>query len=86
MEANRRRHIFGDPRHNFASLVRRCGSEEAAGEAIEDAVLAAFESGELAASEGGLYEQVFEVMGHSVTVTGRVVSGVARVSTAWIRR
>jgi hypothetical protein len=84
MDANRRHHIFGDPRHNLAPLVRRCGSEEAAGQAIEDAVGAAVENGELAANEGEHYRQVFDVAGHSVTVIGRLVNGVPRVSTAWI--
>jgi hypothetical protein len=84
MDANRRRHIFGDPRHNLDGFVRQYGSEEAAGQAIEDAVHAAFESGDLVIDDAGLYKQAFDLGGYSITVSGRVVDGEARVSTAWI--
>jgi len=30
-DPNRRRHIFGEPRHNLDPLVRQYGGEEAAG-------------------------------------------------------
>jgi len=83
-DANRRNHIFGEPRHNLDSLVRQCGSEEAAGEAIVAAVNAAFESGNLIVDDDGLYKQGFDVRENSVTVSGRVINGVVRVSTAWI--
>ena len=84
MDPNRRHHIFGDRRHNLAVLVRRFGSEEAAAEALETIVRGAYERGELAAREGERYRELFDVAGHSVTVDGRIVSGVARISTAWI--
>jgi hypothetical protein len=82
--ANRRHHIFGDPTHNLDPLVRQYGNEEAAGCAIVEAVRAAFAAGSLIADDDGLYRQIFDVGGNSVTVSGRVVNGVARISTAWI--
>jgi hypothetical protein len=83
-DPNRRHHIFGEPKHNLDPLIRRYGSEEAAAQAIVEAVTTVFESGGLTIDDHGLYEQVFDVDGNSVTVRGRVVDGMARVATAWI--
>lgn len=83
-DPNRRRHIFGEPRHNLESLVRQYGDEEAAGQVIESAVNAAFDSGHLIIDENGLYEQVFDIGGNSVTVSGRVIDGTVHVGTAWM--
>jgi len=83
-DPNRLRHIFGEKRHNLGRLVRVYGSESAAAEAIAGAVEAALRSGELIVDGNGLYRQVFDIGGVSVTVSGRVIDGVARVGTAWI--
>lgn len=83
-DPNRLRHIFGEPRHNLARLVRLCGSEVAAAEAIGGAVEATLRRGELIVDNNGLYRQVFAIRGVSVTVSGRVVDGVARIGTAWM--
>jgi len=83
-DPNRRRHIFGEPRHDLEPLVRQYGSEEAASQAIENAVNAAFDGGDLIIDDNGLYEQVFDISGNSVTVSGRVIDGTVRVGTAWI--
>ena len=56
----------------------------AAGDAIVGAVNAAFERGDLIVDANGLYVQVFEVGGNSVTVSGRVIDGAVRIGTAWI--
>lgn len=85
-DPNRRNHIFGEPRHNLAVLIRHYGSEEAASQAIMDAVNAAHESGNLIVDSGGRYRQGLDVGGHSVMVSGRVIDGVVRVGTAWIPR
>jgi hypothetical protein len=53
-------------------------------QAIVDAINAAFESGNLTVDDHGLYKQVFDVGGNSVTVSGRIIDGVVRVATAWI--
>jgi hypothetical protein len=86
LDPNRRRHIFGEPRHNLDGLARHYGGEEAAGRAIVEAVANAYSTGNLAVDDDGLFKQVFEIGGNSVTVSGRVVDGVARVATAWIPR
>ena len=83
-DPNRRRHIFGEPRHNLEPLVRQYGSEEAAGRAIEEAVNAALNNGDLIIDSNGLYKQMFDVGGSSVTVSGRVIDGAVYVGTAWI--
>jgi hypothetical protein len=83
-EPNRRRHIFGEPRHNSDPLVRECGGEPEAYQAIVDAVDEAFARGDLVVNQRGKYKQAFDIRGHLVTVTGQVVNGIARVGTAWI--
>ncbi len=83
-DPNRRRHIFGELRHNLEPLVRQYGGEETAGQAIENAVNAAFDGGDLIIDDNGLYEQVFDISGNSVTVSGRVIDGTVHVGTAWI--
>src|SRR5262249_12853721 len=71
-------------KHNPDRLVRQDGSEEAASEAIAAAVDAAFHNGSLAVDARGYYKQVFDVGGHPVTVSGRVVRGIVRIGSAWI--
>ena len=83
-DPNRRHHIFDEPRHNLGPFVRQYGSAEAAGRAIENAVNDALESGSLVIDGDGLYKQVFEIGGNSVTVSGRVIDGRVHVGTAWI--
>ena len=84
VDPNRRRHVFGEPKHNLDRLVRQSGSEEAAAQAISDAVNAAFRSGDLIVDRDGRYRQVFDIGGISVTVSGRIVNGVVRVGTAFV--
>jgi hypothetical protein len=83
-DRNRRRHIFGEPRHNLEPLVQQCGGEEAAGQAIENAVKGAFEGGDLIIDDSGIYQQVFDIGGNSVVVSGRVIDGMVHIATAWI--
>ena len=84
-DPNRRSHIFGEPTHNLDVLVQQYGSAEAAGRAIVEAVNTALENGNLIVDDRDLFKQVFDVGGNSVTVSGRVIDGVARVATAWIK-
>jgi hypothetical protein len=84
-DPNKRHHIFGNPDHNLDALIGQYGSEEAAGEAIVEAVNQAYRAGILVLDAQGRYRQVVEVGGYPVTVGGRVVIGVARVGSAWIR-
>jgi hypothetical protein len=83
-DANKLRHLFGNADHNLDRLVRRYGSEAAAGQAILDAIQEAYDRGDLIVDALGNYRQVFCVGGYSVTVRGRVVNGIARIGSAWI--
>ena len=65
-------------------LVWQAGGEEAAFEAITEAVNTVFDDGHLVIDANGLYRQVFDIFGISVTVSGRIVGGLPRVGTAWI--
>jgi hypothetical protein len=83
MDANRLHHIFGEPKHDLDGLVGHYGSEEAAGRAIETAVNAAFAGGTLVLDANRCFRQRFDVGGYPVIVSGRIVRGAPRVSTAW---
>jgi hypothetical protein len=84
-DPNKLRHGFGNPDHNLDALVQVCGSEEAAGRAIVEAVNQAYRDGSLVVDTLDRYTQVFEVGGYLVTVRGKIVNGVVRVGSAWIR-
>jgi hypothetical protein len=78
--ANRINHIFNNPAHNMASLVTAYGNDMmAALNGIQQAAAAA-----VTGANGSIFTQVVQVQGFSVTVTGRVIDGVAVVSNAWI--
>lgn len=81
---NKLRHLFGKPQHGLDALVRRYGSEEAAAQAIFDAVRSVYESGGLRMEAAGYYGQAFDVAGIQVTVRGRIVRGIVRVGTAFV--
>jgi hypothetical protein len=83
-DANKHVHIFGNPRHNLDPLVRRYGSEEAAFQAIQTAVDGAHANGTLVVDAAGLYRGIVDFDGYLVTVSGKVVGGVARIGTAWV--
>jgi hypothetical protein len=76
-------HVFGNPRHNLNQFVRQYGSEELAGQEIDGAVDGAFMSGNLILDDTGLYNQVFDIGGGFVIVSGCVVNGIVRIGTAW---
>jgi hypothetical protein len=83
-DANRRRHIFRNPRHRLDALVQHFAGEEAAAEAMADAVNAAFRAGTLSVDYRGYYKQAFGIGGIFVVISGRVANGVVRIATAWI--
>jgi len=74
-DPNRRRHIFGEPRHNLDPLVRQYGGEEAAGQAIENAVSAAFDGGDLIIDDIGLTAYA-SASGDAICCDGGGVRGV----------
>jgi hypothetical protein len=84
-DPNKRNHVFGNPEHNLHPLVQQYGSEEAAGQAIVEAVNEAARDGSLIIDTLGHYRQTLNIGGNLVTVSGKVVHGVPRVGSAWIR-
>ena len=82
-DANKRRHIFGNPDHKLDVLVRHYGSEEEAFRSILDAVNQARQAGNLGVDKAGNFEQVFD-RGYPVSVRGRIMNGRVRIGTAWI--
>lgn len=83
-DPNKHNHIFGNPDHNLDGLVRRYGSRDTAGRAITEAVNQAYQAVALIMDALGRYKQIFEVGGNLVTVSGRIVDGVARIGSAWL--
>ncbi|TMJ66486.1 MAG: hypothetical protein E6G83_10260 [Alphaproteobacteria bacterium] len=65
-------------------LMRVYGSREAAAQAIQDAVDAAFQAGELTPNARGVFEATLDVGGNEVTVRGVILDGTAVVGSAWI--
>lgn len=83
MHPNDLHHIFANPRHKLDRLVEQFGSAEAAGQAIQDAVDAAFAAGELVLNGAGVYERTLDVSGIAVTARGTIHRGRPRVGSAW---
>jgi len=79
--ANKLSHIFGNASHHLDDLVGHFGGQQEAFNAVQTA------TDELVASKGltGVFEQVVNVAGQDVTVRGRVIEGVARIGTFFIR-
>lgn len=63
-DPNRRNHIFGEPKHNLDELVRQCGGEEEAGQAIDLAANASFGGGNLITDGRGYFKQAFDIGGN----------------------
>jgi hypothetical protein len=84
-DPNKRDHVFGNPDHNLDAPVRQYGSEDAAAHAILEAVNQAYRAGKLIADALGRYRPMFDVGGYPVIVSGRIVNGLARIGSAWIR-
>ena len=82
-DPNKLRHIFGNPSHNLGPIVQHFGSEGAAFRAIEDEVNRAYQDGRLVTDAYGLYQQVFDIGGYSVSVKGRIINGQVHIGTAW---
>jgi RHS repeat-associated protein len=74
-------HIFGKPKHNLGALIERFGSQEATYRAVEAATQVAGRTQGLS----GLYETTVTVAGQDVVVRGKVMEGVVRIGTFYIR-
>jgi RHS repeat-associated protein len=79
IDANKLHHIFGKASHNLDDVVSATGSKEATFRAMQTGVQALADAGKLS----GRFEAVVRVGGYDVTVTGRVVDGIARIGTAF---
>jgi hypothetical protein len=78
---NKIHHIFGDPGHNLADLVRQYGSPAAAYAALEKATASAVAAQGIT---GTFYNGIsVSVGGTTVTVRGAVVDGVLKIGTAF---
>lgn len=81
LRANTLRHIFGKAAHGLAPLVARLGSERAVMAAVARA-MARLPAGTFVA--GQTFEVIVRVAGYDITVRGRVVDGIIRISTMFI--
>lgn len=81
LRANTMRHIFAKVAHGLAGLVARLGSERAVMVAVARA-MARLPAGTFVA--GQTFEVIVRVAGQNVTVRGRVVDGIVRISTMFI--
>jgi len=78
-DGNKLHHIFDNPEHNLAPVVQQYGGQEAAYDAIQQAVIQ-----QRPGTGSGTYDTVVNVGGSDVTVTGSYVNGIPRVGTAYI--
>jgi RHS repeat-associated protein len=80
VDTNKLHHIFGQARHKLDPLVTEFGSPEKAFAALQRSTQAAVDAAGTA--EGALFKHVVKVGSMEVSVSGRVVDGVARIGTA----
>ncbi len=74
-DPNKLHKIFDAPKHKLDPLVQELGSREAV---LREAVLA------VPRSQTGVFEVTTQLGRHSLTVRGRVVNDVPRISTAFV--
>lgn len=72
--ANKVGHVFGKEMHNLGGLVEKFGSAERAFVQIQTRI-------DSLALPAGRFEQSLSVGGTNITVTGRVIDGVAKIGT-----
>lgn len=82
MDPNKLHHIFDLARHKLDPLVREFGSQERAFEALQRSTQSAIEA--TGRAEGVFENLVVKVGASEVTVSGRVIDGIARIGTAFI--
>jgi RHS repeat-associated protein len=81
IDPNKLIHIFANGGHNLAPLVARFGSQAAAYAAVDKATQGAV----LSRGLSGVFHITLNVRGIAVEVTGKVIDGVARIGTFYIR-
>jgi hypothetical protein len=72
--ANKVTHAFGKEMHNLSGLVEKFGSTERAFVQIQTRI-------DSMALSAGKFEQSLNIGGANITVTGRVIDGVAKIGT-----
>jgi hypothetical protein len=78
-DPNRLHHIFDNPRHGLDKFVNDFGSQEAAFNALQNATQKVVESQGV---QGVFKELSVQVGSRTLSVSGRVMDGVARIGTA----
>jgi uncharacterized protein RhaS with RHS repeats len=88
VDKNKAEHIFGERRigdHRLRGVLEKFGgNKERATQAIHDALQDILGSGMLKSGPGGYFEAEVVIAGEKVTVTGKVVEGIARIGTAFV--
>ena len=71
-------HIFGQGgKHNLAQLTQELGGERAV---VREAILRVSNESE------GVFEVSRQIGSYRVTITGRMIDGVPRISNIWVSR
>ena len=73
-------HIFNNPGHNLDPVVQYYGGQEPAYNAVDDVV----KQSNLTTNLFGVFRQIVSVGPFNLTVTGRVIGGIPRISNFWI--
>ncbi len=79
VDPNKLRHIFANTAHNLGTLVEHFGSEEA----VFNEVQAAVQSGVRQLTE--IFETTVSIADQNVVVRGRVIDGIVRIGTFFIK-
>ncbi len=80
LEPNSLNHLFAKQQHGLDGLVERYGSQEAVVEQMYRGL-----SGAVTPSSEGLFSVTRSIGGQAVTIDGRVVNGIPRIGTAYIK-
>jgi len=80
-DINKLHHIFGNRAHRLDSLIDHFGSEAAAFAAVQNAIQDVVKQRGIT----GVFEQVLDLGGITLTVRGKVIDGVARIGTFFMR-
>lgn len=80
LEPNSLNHLFAKQQHVLDGLVERYGSQEAVVEQMYRGL-----SGAVTPNSEGLFSVTRSIGGQAVTIDGRVVNGIPRIGTAYIK-
>ncbi|HXO42129.1 MAG TPA: hypothetical protein VN999_11800, partial [Thermoanaerobaculia bacterium] len=83
LSVNKLNHIFNGEGHGLENLVANFGGEQQLTVKVVEQLGAL---GPLPTNSNGIFKVVVQIAGEVVTVTGKVVDGVARVGTFYVVR